>query len=81
MLETLENDGKGAGWFLHIIGEDPSVCKSNWLDLGEPTHTLVSCRMPKPLPPRNHCTSCFAAANRLHADILWILYINLRYIL
>ena len=24
-------------------------------DLGEPTHTLVPCWMPKPLPPRNQC--------------------------
>ncbi len=31
-------------------------------DLGEPTHTLVPCWMPKPLPPRNQCTGCFAPA-------------------
>ena len=29
------------------------------VDLGEPTHILVSCWMPKPLPPRNQCTGCF----------------------
>ena len=29
-------------------------------DLGESTHTLVPCWMPKPLPPRNQCTCCFA---------------------
>ena len=28
--------------------------------LGEPTHTLVAYCMPKPLPPRNQCTGCFA---------------------
>ena len=27
--------------------------------LGEPTQTLVLCWMPKPLPPRNQCTTCF----------------------
>jgi hypothetical protein len=27
--------------------------------LGEPTHTLVPCWMPKPLPPRNQYTCCF----------------------
>ena len=32
------------------------------LDLGEPTHTLAPCWMPKPLPPRNECTCCFAPA-------------------
>lgn len=32
-------------------------------DLGEPTHTLVPCWMPEPLPPRNQCTSCFAPAD------------------
>ena len=33
----------------------PSIC-----NLGEPTHTLVPCWMPKPLPRRNECTGCFA---------------------
>ena len=28
-------------------------------DLGEPIHTLLPCWMPKPLPPRNQCTSWF----------------------
>ena len=31
-------------------------------DLGEPTQTLVPSWMPKPLPPRNQCSSCFAPA-------------------
>ena len=31
-------------------------------DLGKPTHTLVPCWMPKPLPPRNQCTGWFALA-------------------
>ena len=30
--------------------------------LGKPTHTLVPCWMPKPLPPRNQCTGWFAPA-------------------
>jgi hypothetical protein len=30
------------------------------MDLGKPTHTLVSCSMPKPLPARNQCTGWFA---------------------
>ena len=29
-------------------------------DLSEPTHILVPCWMPKPLPPRNECTGRFA---------------------
>ena len=29
-------------------------------DLGKPNHTLVSCWMRKPLPPRNHCTCWFS---------------------
>ena len=34
------------------------------VDLGEPTHTfVVSCWMPKPLPPRNECTGCFIPAS------------------
>ena len=33
-------------------------------DLGEPTHTLVPCWMPKPLPPRNQCTGWFAPTVR-----------------
>ena len=32
------------------------------IDLGEPTHTIVPCWMPKLLPPRNKCTDCFAPA-------------------
>ena len=32
------------------------------MELGEPIHTLVPCWMPKPLPPRNKCTGCFAPA-------------------
>ena len=32
------------------------------MDLGEPTHTLVPCWMPKPLPPRNQCAGWFAPA-------------------
>ena len=32
-----------------------------WVDLGEPTHTLVPCWMPKALPPMSKCTGCFAA--------------------
>ena len=31
-------------------------------DLGEPTHTFVSCWIPKPLSPRNHCTGWFVPA-------------------
>ena len=29
---------------------------------GKPTHALVPCWMPKPLPPRNQCTDQFAPA-------------------
>ena len=35
-----------------------------FLDLGEPTHTLIPW-MPKPLPPRNQCTGWFALASIL----------------
>ena len=31
-------------------------------NLGEPTHTLVPCWMPKPLPLRNKCTGWFLQA-------------------
>jgi hypothetical protein len=31
----------------------------NFVDLGEPTHTLVPCRMSKPLPLRNQCKGWF----------------------
>ena len=31
-------------------------------DLGEPTHTLVPCWMPKPLPTRNQCMGSFTPA-------------------
>ena len=33
--------------------------------MGKPTHTLVPCWMPKPLPPRNQCTGWFALANNI----------------
>ena len=36
-------------------------------DLGEPTHILVPCWLPKPLPPRNECMGCFVAG------VLWAL--------
>ena len=29
-------------------------------DFSEPTYILVFCWMPKPLPPRDECTGCFA---------------------
>ena len=35
------------------------------LDLGEPTHTLVPCWMPKPLPPRDQWMGWFAPAQML----------------
>ena len=31
-------------------------------DLDKPTHTLVLCWMPEPLPPRNQCTAHFPPA-------------------
>ena len=37
-----------------------SYSESQMVDLGEPTHTLVPCWMPKPLPPRHQCTGWFA---------------------
>ena len=30
------------------------------MDLGEKTHTLIPCWMPKPLPSKNQCTGWFA---------------------
>ena len=42
-------------------------------ELGEPTHTLVPCWMPRPLPPRNQCAGCFAPAvleGHFHAHAL-----------
>ena len=38
----------------------------NWhkSDLGEPTHTLIPCWMPKPLTPRNQYTGWFAPATQ-----------------
>ena len=38
------------------------------LDFSEPTHTLISCWMPEPLPPRNKCTSCFASTPKICAS-------------
>ena len=40
----------------------PSRSSMLRLDLGEPTHTLVPCWMPKPLPTRNQCMGGFAPA-------------------
>ena len=34
--------------------------RQGFRDLGEPIYTLVPCWMPKSLPPKNHCMSCFA---------------------
>ena len=31
---------------------------------GEPTHTPILCWMPKPLPPRNQCTGCYAPPSK-----------------
>ena len=53
--------------FRGIIGQSPSVSKSNW-DMGEPTHTLGPCWMSKPLPPRNQCTGWFAPVVQL---VIW----------
>ena len=40
-------------------------------NLGELTHTLVPCWIPKPLPPKNECTCCFAPASIfLHGEYL-----------
>ena len=46
------------------------ACRCHWGSPSEPTHTLVPCRMPKPLPPRNQCTGCFAPAG-LARDWVW----------
>ena len=40
--------------------ENDSYLKQLLTDLGELSHTLVPYWMPKPLPPRNECTGCFA---------------------
>ena len=56
--------GKG----IHVMGAMNNTSDGHWwisnstmeLDLGEPNHTLNPCWMPKPLPPRNQCTCCFA---------------------
>ena len=55
-----------------IVDTRSSIVLCNWKwaytlaygveDLGESTHTLVTCWIPKPLPPRNQCTGCFAPA-------------------
>ena len=39
-----------------------AIGKALEADLGERTHTLVSCWMPKPLPPKNQCTGWFTPA-------------------
>ena len=41
-----------------------SGCPQGKRDLGKPTHTLVPCCMPKPLPPRNQCTGWFTGPSR-----------------
>ena len=55
----IERDGSkflvGSRKFQFLCGGYPFL-----YDLGEPTHTLVPCWMPKPLPPRNRCTGWFA---------------------
>ena len=46
---------------LHFSGKDSLFRRRGCVDvdLGEPTHTLVPCWMPKPLSSRNQCTGCF----------------------
>ena len=45
-------------YFFTILNEGKlELTKGN---LGKPTHTLLACWMPKPLPPRNQCTGWFA---------------------
>ena len=48
-------------------------------NLGEPTHTLVSCWMSKSLSPRNKCTSCFAPALVTHIHVVWFAFIGSNY--
>ena len=46
------------GYNLLPYSYDLNTCTRLFMtrDLGKPTHTLVPCWMPKPLPPRNQCT-------------------------
>ena len=54
--------GQRVLWIRTIILNIGSWFRSNLHsnDLGKPTHTLVPCGMPKPLPPRNQCSGSFA---------------------
>ena len=49
----------GNGFNYHVVKQILTRAQG---ELSEPTHTLVPCWMPKPLPPRNQCTGCFAPA-------------------
>ena len=56
-------------WELFLVGTNATIPghlrHQAPLDLGKPTRTLVSCWMPKPLPPRNQCTGWFAPTTPL----------------
>ena len=55
----------------------PCYCCYYYYNLGEPTHTLVSCWMPKTLSPRNKCTGWFTPALLLPLPIVVILWWSL----
>lgn len=57
-------EAKIKNWAIHVRLNAPNDgSRSHYVvDLGEPTHTLIPCGMPKPLPPRNQCTGWFAPA-------------------
>ena len=46
------------------------ICAFTRSRLGEQTHTLVPCWMPKPLPPRNQCACWFAPTHSLSGRFL-----------
>ena len=57
-------EAKIKNWAIHVRLNAPNDgSRSHYVvDLGEPTHTLIPCGMPKQLPPRNQCTGWFAPA-------------------
>ena len=83
MLQINTSKGLSFVKFCHV-GEFPNLWNGNMRDynpessmkdFGEPTHTLIPCWMPRPLPPRNQCTCWFAPASmkRVHKkfDSYW----------
>jgi hypothetical protein len=60
-IDELGNNESDAN--LKICNIDRVLLVPNEEDLGVPTHTLVPCWTPKPLPPRNQCTGWYAPTN------------------